>query len=136
MYDTIRESPFGQIARFVTGRKVFLYPEEKGDFGDLKLFSAGNEFQNSGAILSTEVTNSHIMKNDGDEELDHHDKPNATLRPNFTKDGILLVEWYGENDPANPQNWSSKKKAFVAFQICFYTFAVYTGSSIYVSSEL
>ena len=37
---------------------------------------------------------------------------------------------------ANPQNWSQKKKAFVALQIDLYTFAVYAGSAIYVSSEL
>jgi DHA1 family multidrug resistance protein-like MFS transporter len=43
---------------------------------------------------------------------------------------------YTTDDPANPQNWSQKKKAFVAFQIDLYTFVVYAGSAIYVSSEL
>ena len=40
------------------------------------------------------------------------------------------------DDPANPQNWSAKKKFLVAFQIDIYTFVVYAGSAIYVSSEL
>ncbi|MCJ1393951.1 hypothetical protein MMC18_006828 [Xylographa bjoerkii] len=56
--------------------------------------------------------------------------------PVKTSDGVTLVDWYNTNDPANPQNWSQKKKAFVALQIDLYTFVVYCGSSIYVASEL
>ena len=37
--------------------------------------------------------------------------------PIKTADGVTLVDWYNTNDPANPQNWSQKKKAFVALQI-------------------
>ena len=33
------------------------------------------------------------------------------------EDGDVLVDWYSTDDPANPQNWSSKKKAFVGLQI-------------------
>ncbi len=29
-----------------------------------------------------------------------------------------FVTWYGEPDPENPQNWSSRRKAFVAGLIC------------------
>jgi DHA1 family multidrug resistance protein-like MFS transporter len=45
------------------------------------------------------------------------------------------VDWYTTDDPANPMNWSTGKKAFVAGQIDLYTFAVYMASSIYTSSE-
>ena len=45
------------------------------------------------------------------------------------------MDWYSTDDPANPQNWSQKKKAFTALLIDLYTFVVYCGSSIYVSSE-
>ena len=55
--------------------------------------------------------------------------------PTRTSDGTILVDWYSTDDPANPQNWSQKKKAFTALLIDLYTFAVYCGSSIYVSSE-
>jgi MFS transporter, DHA1 family, multidrug resistance protein len=34
-----------------------------------------------------------------------------------TEDGNILVDWYTTVDPANPQNWSSKKKLFVGLQI-------------------
>ena len=39
------------------------------------------------------------------------------ILPARTEDGTILVDWYNTDDPANPQNWSQKKKAFVAFQI-------------------
>ena len=39
------------------------------------------------------------------------------ILPARTADGTILVDWYNTDDPANPQNWSQKKKAFVAFQI-------------------
>lgn len=33
----------------------------------------------------------------------------------------VLVDWYGEDDPENPRNWSSRKRGFVLFQICLLT---------------
>jgi len=42
-----------------------------------------------------------------------------------------IVDWYGKDDPANPQNWSTGKKFFVTFEICLLTFGVYIGSAIY-----
>lgn len=52
---------------------------------------------------------------------------NATLDDK----GCILVTWYSDNDPANPQNWSLKKKVWVSFVIMYYTFAVYVGSAIF-----
>jgi len=54
--------------------------------------------------------------------------------PARTTTGTILVDWYSIDDPANPQNWSGRKKAFIALQINLYTFAVYTSSSIYINS--
>lgn len=42
-----------------------------------------------------------------------------------------VVDWDGEQDPENPQNWSLRKKFFVTFQICLLTTGVYIGSAIY-----
>jgi MFS transporter, DHA1 family, multidrug resistance protein len=57
------------------------------------------------------------------------------ISPTKLDDGTVLVDWYTTDDPANPQNWSSAKKGFVAFQICMYTFAVYMGSAIFTPSQ-
>ena len=55
--------------------------------------------------------------------------------PQKTSDGIVLVDWYTTDDPANPQNWSSGKRYFITVLLCLYTWVVYTGSSIYAPSE-
>ena len=62
-------------------------------------------------------------------------EPTRPIAPQRTSDGIILVDWYTTDDPANPQNWSFGRKNFVSLQICLYTFAVYLGSAIYTPSE-
>lgn len=57
------------------------------------------------------------------------------IAPQKTSDGNILVDWYTTDDPANPQNWSNLKRAYVSLIICLYTFGVYTGSAIYTSGE-
>jgi DHA1 family multidrug resistance protein-like MFS transporter len=54
--------------------------------------------------------------------------------PKVTKSGAILVDWYYTDDPANPHNWSNRKRLFLTLIICFYTFVVYTTSAIYTSS--
>ncbi|KAF4345638.1 major facilitator superfamily transporter [Fusarium beomiforme] len=55
--------------------------------------------------------------------------------PQTTSDGVVLVDWYTTDDPANPQNWSNSKKYFVLFVMCFYTFTVYAAGPIYATAE-
>ena len=54
--------------------------------------------------------------------------------PAKTSDGILLVDWYTSDDPANPQNWSRAKRALIVTLMCLYTWVVYAGSAIYSAS--
>jgi DHA1 family multidrug resistance protein-like MFS transporter len=55
--------------------------------------------------------------------------------PEKIDDNKILIDWYSDSDPANPQNWSRLKKGFVLFQLCAYTMAVYGASSMYVPGE-
>ncbi|KAN0095330.1 major facilitator superfamily transporter [Hyaloscypha variabilis] len=57
------------------------------------------------------------------------------IAPTKTRDGVILVDWYTTDDPANPQNWQPRKKGFVLAQLCFYSMAVYGASSMYVPGE-
>lgn len=59
----------------------------------------------------------------------------SVIIPQKTATGVVLVDWYTTDDPANPQNWNSWKKAFVGLQIFLYTFAVYCTSAIYTPSQ-
>jgi DHA1 family multidrug resistance protein-like MFS transporter len=54
--------------------------------------------------------------------------------PVKTSDGILLVDWYTTDDPANPQNWSRGKRALIVILMCLYTWVVYAGAAIYSAS--
>lgn len=42
----------------------------------------------------------------------------------------IVVDWYGDDDPENPVNWSKAKKILVTVCINILTFSVYAGSSI------
>lgn len=59
----------------------------------------------------------------------------SVIAPQRTADGIILIDWYTTDDPANPQNWNSWKKVWVGLIIFLYTFAVYSASAIYTSAE-
>jgi len=43
----------------------------------------------------------------------------------------IIVDWYGDDDPENPQNWSLVKKCYLTGLIMLMTSSVYMGSSIY-----
>ncbi|KAL6245845.1 hypothetical protein RBB50_006998 [Rhinocladiella similis] len=62
-------------------------------------------------------------------------RQSSIIVPQRTSDGVILVDWYTTDDPANPQNWNSWKKAWAGFIIFMYTFAVYMASAIYTSAE-
>ncbi|RMZ13030.1 hypothetical protein D0862_02480 [Hortaea werneckii] len=47
---------------------------------------------------------------------------------------VILVGWYHDSDPENPQNWSVGKKAMVTSVLWLYTFTVYCASAIYTPS--
>jgi DHA1 family multidrug resistance protein-like MFS transporter len=68
--------------------------------------------------------------------IDGKEKPAAAIAPRRTAGGTIIVDWYSTDDPANPQNWSRAKRALVSLVVCVYTFAVYCGSSIWLSSEI
>ena len=208
MSDLVREAPLGQLLRFLTGNRVFKYPEEAPDFQLPESYNTALNTSDSHPITSAHEKNSrrasrsgssssgsnsssgadgptkekgeatNATKRDGElselakkatiEDADLEGSAPATMRrtktrestlgyteerleveqelaiertktipiaPTKTSDGNILVDWYTTDDPANPQNWSNKKRFFVTLVICLYTFAVYCGSAIYTAGE-
>ena len=170
MADLLREAPFGQLVRIISGNRFFLYPEEKEDFHcphcyhvgasspSEKLADQSSDSENNdvGSVEATRITTNgtkldlekSATSSDPDVEDGQTQEPvqalglqrtqtlpytnerlevekrleiertkSRPILPTRTADGIILVDWYNTDDPANPQNWSQKKKAFVAFQI-------------------
>lgn len=67
--------------------------------------------------------------------LDIQRSRSLTIAPQKTSDGVILVDWYTTDDPANPQNWSRGKKALVTSVLSFYTFAVYCAGPIWSTAS-
>lgn len=158
MSELFRETLFGHAVRFLTDNQIFQYPEERTDFEVPPAYSISDSFvaphgdeqssdgdSSQGAYLPPPAT---VEKVEGQDPADVEgafpnlqltskkcEEKDHTIIPAIATDGTILVDWYSSDDPANPQNWSSKKKAFVTMQICFYTFAVYLASAIYTPSE-
>jgi DHA1 family multidrug resistance protein-like MFS transporter len=43
--------------------------------------------------------------------------PSRPIIPDRLDDGTILVDWYATDDPANPQNWTLKKKSLTTLLI-------------------
>lgn len=54
-----------------------------------------------------------------DQELELQRTKSKPISLRKSADGTILVDWYTTDDPANPQNWSQRKKIFVLTQIWY-----------------
>ena len=79
----------------------------------------GDELRSSLTRARTrETTTAHTperLEAENEEKL--QSLQSRSIQPQITSSGEILVGWYTTDDPANPQNWSSAKKAFVGLQI-------------------
>ncbi|KAJ4346788.1 uncharacterized protein N0V89_010720 [Didymosphaeria variabile] len=167
MLDIIREAPLGQVIRFLSGNRLFQYPEDKPDFelpaqyaallepssnlGDEILerieedtsartpqIKGHDDLEMQGQGLHGNLSSVHAVAH-AEERLqvqprDLERTNPLIIVPQRTLDGIILVDWYTNDDPTNPKNWSGFKKGFVMFIVAFYTAAVYSAGPIYAAS--
>ncbi|KAL7912399.1 major facilitator superfamily domain-containing protein [Trichoderma velutinum] len=149
MRDIIRDSALGHLIRFATRNKVLLYPEEKLDFilprslcetsihQPITLAVNSNTPASGNSAVGDNRLSSDVESQVIDTDQYTQDQLASTyndtheIKPIVTKDGKILVTWYTSDDSENPQNWSSKKKLWIACVINMYSFTVYLGSSIY-----
>ena len=134
--DFIRDTPFGQGVRWISGARLFKYPEEHPDFlllhPYLKAAEEGrppaeneNESESPGKLQERKSSNIKHTTNISEERKE------ITGSPTQTSGDHTLVSWYSHDDPANPSNWSFGKKAWVHASINYYAFAIYMASSLY-----
>ncbi|CAG8950600.1 hypothetical protein HYFRA_00002809 [Hymenoscyphus fraxineus] len=161
MRDLFRDSMYGNVVRFVTRGRVFAFDEkrdaalwerfidrEKSARMDEKGVKDGTD-----SIASDETYDYENQKSprkprrsysENDRFIPHtrtwknaHQRNAATGVPVDPEKGedVTIVTWYGEDDPDNPLNWSTVKKAFIAFLICLLTFTVNLGGGIFTSGS-
>ena len=70
-----------------------------------------------------------------EQQLELAKQKSIPILPQRTADGVILVDWYTTDDPANPQNWSCVWKALVVVVMCVYTWIMYCASSIIAPAE-
>jgi len=121
---------FGQTMRLVSGQKLFQYPDEI----DPTVWKKAVQQQDTSTPVQT-----NVLAGDSDKEAQNSSSQSQELQADVEKNGsqeVLLVGWYGPDDPENPQNWPSSLKTMIISQMCLLNFAVYLGSSIYTPGEL
>lgn len=136
MADLLRDSALGFLVRLITRNKFLSYEEDRPGFQLPKSYQHINDkAPNLPPESNLSDTKETLEDSPSPSEQSVLDEPSKAIVPTVTSDGTVLVDWYSADDPANPQNWSFRKKCFIAFQICIYTFAVYIGSAIYTPSQ-
>lgn len=156
MKGLMRDTAFGQIVRVASGRRFFKYAEEENPdlwkqfidekksgnlahHGTVDPPEDGEEINGLGGIRTREgQSTGNVQTPREDSETSSRTQVgediNAVSGVKLDSEkgrDIHLVSWYGPDDPENPQNWTSGKKAFVTFELCLLTTSVYIGSSIY-----
>jgi MFS transporter, DHA1 family, multidrug resistance protein len=140
--NSLRDTPIGQLLRATGFKSHLLFPEEQEGFGPKHVTVVKGGSETHEAVASEHSASDTEKAESG---------PNGVLGANDTstgsslnleklksKDGdneALIVDWYDDKDPANPRNWSIRKKTWVTVVICFYTFVVYGASSIIVPAN-
>jgi DHA1 family multidrug resistance protein-like MFS transporter len=106
--EMLRDSSIGHVARFVSGARIFPYPDEQDKFkralqkGEEAM--KGNESEGSVNQIRGEIDLE--LATSGEKEDTKPVPPQTTT----TSDGTILVGWYSTEDPENPQNWSNLKR--------------------------
>ena len=160
MIDTITNSVLGHILNYISNHKLFPHPEEKSSFvGPEKYLSssANNSRRSSGY----EKNNTYILEKKESNNISATDQPSSEtvaeisntiinsafidLEKNSRNDeeennevidiaedkGYIVVDWYGDDDPENPQNWSNFKVCWILGLTGLLCLAIYMGSSVY-----
>lgn len=114
------------------------YPEEKPGFvvPDKYLVASSGVHQSQSASNSLKHKKS---KDDLDLQSTVPASGNSSSINDLEKGNILpdqghdyiLVDWYSETDPENPQNWGNFKKIWIIMAIGSLTLSLYMGSSLY-----
>ncbi|KAJ5909773.1 hypothetical protein N7504_004416 [Penicillium tannophilum] len=132
--ETLRDTAFGKLVRLATRSKFMQYPEEK----DTSLWTEYLKTERKDEAASS------MTETEGDVEdlealgiftvMSQASSRSRRMSSASTVGGAnqsIVISWRGDDDPENPQNWSTIKKSFVSSLICFLTFAIYVGSAIY-----
>lgn len=114
----VRESFWGRVLYHLSQKKLFSYAEEDPNYV---------------------IPNKYLGKGETQSESETKDEPQgdsnslaaSTSSETINGDGLIVVDWDGEDDPENPINWPLIYKILFIFEIGILTAFVYMASAIY-----
>lgn len=128
----VASTPVGYLVRWLSGNRLFRFPEEMPGFQLSPVYLSAIASQVS---LPDPEANQESLSEDGHGRvIDLESKPEASC-PEITRDGTVIVGWYDSNDQDNPHCWPWWARFMVYIQINFYTFIIYVSSSIFSAAQ-
>ena len=130
MRDLMRETAFGRIVHFASRGQVFPSAEQL-DPSKLDKYREANPAlaQRTSIESDANVIDGTLSLEKGKDVQLVDWEQNDREVSDASRMQLLRVPKYMQN----PRNWSTAKKVFVTFQICFLTTSVYIGSAIYTA---
>lgn len=124
--NSLRDTPIGQILRLTGFRSQLLFPEEQEGFQPTHVVRAKGDIENQQVVTANAPLESKEPAGSfPDGVLEPVDASTGStldmekLRTKVGGDEALLVDWYHNDDPWNPRNWSARKKAWVTVVITY-----------------
>jgi DHA1 family multidrug resistance protein-like MFS transporter len=134
MSSYIRDAPLGSAIRFLTGNKYLQSIEELPGFEFRLSQNTIPEKKDAPKASSDESEQDIPVVAEKDLEAQKHALATPPLQVSATEtkpdlgleSDIIIVDWYSQDDPENPQNWTDGKKAFTTLLIWYFTSLVQT----------
>lgn len=118
----VKESFWGRVFYHLSNKKLFSYIEEDPNYviPDKYLGKAEKQLESESPTTKKE-----------EPEAEADDLVSSSSSGTIAEDDLIIVDWEGEDDPENPQNWPLAYKLLFIFQIGILTAFVYMASAIY-----
>lgn len=120
----VRESFFGRVVYHLSQKKIFGYLEEDPSYVIPEKYLGKGEKP----IGTESPTNG---KPEPEAEANGLVSSSSSGSETIDGDGLIVVDWEGEDDPENPINWPMAYKILFIFEIGILTAFVYMASAIY-----
>lgn len=130
----VPSTPFGYLVRWLSGNRLFRFPEETPGFELSPVYLSAIASQVWLPDSDSEM-NQVPLGEDGQGRLNDLESKPGTFYPEITRDGTVFVGWYDTNDQDNPHCWPRWVRFMVYVQINFYTFIIYVSSSIFSAAQ-
>jgi DHA1 family multidrug resistance protein-like MFS transporter len=117
-----RDTAAGFFIRYLSGNRLLKFPEDLPDFIlpspiDDTTGSDSSTFSEKERLQDDSVVNEPLPDVIPSGPNDIEQPTSRVIHPVKSKDGVILVDWYSTDDPANPHNWSSGTKSVVCAEV-------------------